>query len=589
MKQKEKKTQQFRDPRTKLRAALSTLEKFTSQSIIEPIAHIYRYPKSEPRFRKIIHFAKSFITGAFSEKARKQNEREKGKVEEDIRNAIDDIKRYHPLICQKRSSEEKILAHRALETIQNFNHIVEDGQQDTSDWRKRLLRFLSKRNRPSFAKTHKVEISSPKQFSSKGTENASSALNKVAAFVEKNELTKNITEREVDAFRMKAISLIQSHGIIFPSISEAFSSVRESPIYTTISRDATQSVLPASSVIQLEQTLSPFPGETIILRGSFKRDTNAITSSTPISDSFELDIESIQTGFPYPAQHTGWSLSDPLIPSLPHRTEGLLKLSTLLREKNIVAQALLKRESIITKASECLALKKEAAEEHREEFLTLHKELCLSILSNTQEAKNAENVLSNYFAWLNNQPTALTSIALGYHDLNQRFILHPFEALNRAWINQTNPELLNDDPKRCFTAAQKILHTSLTSTLEELKQNPNYPQELSAFLFLVGNTLGNASHNIILQYFSEVIEFAPPQLSNFEKKIQSAAFFQLETFLTELNHSHPKHPYETLKQQLHSDTQLFSRQGKLHPLIKELDSYYTKRFLKTGGGRLERG
>ncbi len=87
MKQKEKKTQQFRDPRTKLRAALSTLEKFTSQSIIEPIAHIYRYPKSEPRFRKIIHFAKSFITGAFSEKARKQNEREKGKVEEDIRNA----------------------------------------------------------------------------------------------------------------------------------------------------------------------------------------------------------------------------------------------------------------------------------------------------------------------------------------------------------------------------------------------------------------------------------------------------------------------------------------------------------------------
>ncbi|MFQ5729817.1 MAG: hypothetical protein ACE5GN_05610, partial [Waddliaceae bacterium] len=443
----------FRDPNARLSSALDTLEKFTTRNAKGPIPHIYRYTKDQTLFKKIMSFTKNYVAATFSEKVRKKNELERNKAEEEVWNAIDDVKRYHPLICKKNSSKEKILASRAIATIQNFNRAIESAEQQSSCWHKRLLLFLIKRSRLSFAKTRKVEISSP-------------SSDKITTFVEKNNFKKSLTERETDAFRMKGISLIQNHGILFPSIKEILSSLRESPIYTTPPQDA----MPASSILCLEQTLSPFPGETIIIRGAFKREANEITPSTPIPDSFELTTQSIQTGFPYPSQHTGWTLAEPLIAPPPHRLEELKSLPPLIGKKENAARALSEKTPLLAKAKEGLKRKLEAMKSHKKEFLLLHRKLCLGILLSAPRdliTNDDENTITRYFKWLSDQ----SQIARGYHELNQRFIIRPFEALSLAWTKQTNKELLCNDPKRSYAAAKEILRYALATALNELRQN----------------------------------------------------------------------------------------------------------------------
>jgi hypothetical protein len=142
-----KRSHHFRDPNAKLSSALDILEKFTSQNAKEPIPHVYSYSKNQTLLKQIISFAKCCVAAAFSKKVRKKNELERNKAEEEIWNAIDNIKRYHPLVCKKKSSKENVLASRAIATIQNFNRVMESVEHQSPTWRKRLLRFLRKRAR----------------------------------------------------------------------------------------------------------------------------------------------------------------------------------------------------------------------------------------------------------------------------------------------------------------------------------------------------------------------------------------------------------------------------------------------------------
>lgn len=127
-------------------------------------------------------------------------------------------------------------------------------------WHSRFLKFFKKN---SLLNSHIVHIETKSFHSEMATRLGS----------------QKITEREIDAFRMKAITLIKNHDVTFPSVAEALKTIKNTPIYATYEHEN-------EAIVILEQRLSPFPGETIILKGSFKRDPKSLVSTIPIN--FEL-------------------------------------------------------------------------------------------------------------------------------------------------------------------------------------------------------------------------------------------------------------------------------------------------------------
>ena len=560
-------TPRFRDPAAKLSSALKILEQFTAENGTKPISHAHHETSGNTIFNKIARFATCHIGEAFSERIRKKNEQERRQAEETLLTAIDDVKRYHPLVAEKDSLEGKHLASRALVAIEHFNHLVETGEQPATSWHKRLLRFLIKRSRPTLPQTRVIVISSREQPST----------SKVASLAHLREFGMHLSEREVDAFRMKGFSLMQKEGLSFPSIRDALSSLRASPIYTTQAKDASEQGVPAESIIHLEQTLTPFPGETLILRGAFRRVPSTLTPSTPIPGSFELDRKTVQTGFPYPSQHAGWALAAALIPPAPLRPEKLKRTPILLRAQKKIAHALSEQTPYLTKAKELLKQQSEAIHSDPATFLSLHKQLCSTILSAAPHALTAQSdidCLNTYFDSLK-EPA---QISHDYEEINKRFITLPYEALRNAWSQQSSLELLSHDPKLAFGTAKKIVGEALEMSLRELE---GAPPERKNFLQVIGRALGAAGSNIFLQHVSEIIEFAPPQLSDFEKKLQSALYLQQELFIRSLESPLSQDPFEELRHRLLVDIHIFTPKGPLHPIVDELDKYYTARFVNS--------
>lgn len=581
MEQKKKNTHKFRDPKAKLRAAIASLEQFTKLNASEPIPHIYHHPNKCSGLKKVIALASCFISSTFSEKVRKENASKCDKIEGEVRNAIDDVKRYHPLLSRKKSTEARALAARAIKAINHFNKMVESVEEKSTSWHKRLQRYLIKRSRLSLVNGHKVTLP-PVQLSEKTPEENSSIPEKVASIIEHNPLSHPISDREVDAFRMKAISLIQNQKNLFPSIADALNSVRESPIFTTISSDATPGSVPASSVICLQQTISPFPGETIILRGAFKRNPSALSPSTPIPESFELSMQSVQTGFPDPSLYTGWTLADALIPPLPHRPEQLNILPQILKKRVEITTALIEKGPSLSRAKELLKLKREAAHENKGIFLSLHKKLCLAIISAAPGhlvSEDLGNFVLNFFTWLEKQAHPFDQLTQIYCELNYSFITKPFQTLQRTWIEQTDRNLFSDNPARSYSSALEILQKTWEEAKISLVKQKDYPKEVENFLIPMGRIFGVTSHNIILQYTSEMMEFSPPELSEFERKLQIAAFKQQQTFLEELEGDNPKNPFGQMEESLQENIVLFNSKGNPHPIVTELERYYKGRFL----------
>ncbi|MGA8164047.1 MAG: hypothetical protein WB791_03360 [Waddliaceae bacterium] len=571
----------FRDPSAKLTKALETLEAFTRLNASEPIPHIFHHQKEGSAFKRLFSLARCFLAATFFEKVRKQNESQRGQAQRDVWNAIDDVKRYHPLIRKKNNAEEKRLIRRLNETIGRYNQMMENFGGSCSNWHKRLFCFLIKKSRLSLTETEKIQLPSTK-ISQKASAKLKPMPKRIAALIGQNNLPHTITNRVVDAFRMKAISLMQNHGLPFSSIAEALNFVQESPIYTTISRDAKKGNVSASSVISLQQTITPFPGETIILRGAFRRNPQALSPITPIPESFELSRSSVQTGFPYPSQYSGWALSDVLIPSHPHRLDQLEQLPLLLKKKYDIAQKFMGRDRLLDKAQKLLANKKNAVEENQKSFLSLHKKLCFAMISSAPKdvlVEDIGNLVLAFFDWLEKQPSPLTTLSEVYHEINRKFIIEPYQALQNIWIQQSSRDLLSDNSSRSYFAARQILQRKREQSRHQLENATTQPSDVVAFQAAFGKIVGGSCQQIILQYMSELMEFSPPELSPFEKKILSATFYQLEGFFEELEEEDlSQQALATIEQYLKRDIDLFQSQTMQHPIVLELENYYQSRF-----------
>lgn len=233
----------------RLVAALETLENFTKKNSKEPIAHVFH--KNVPQgstFHKILELGQCFIKTTLSEKARLTNDKKRLEEESQVLHALNEVKRFHPLV-------DKQLAIRLSQAINEYNKIVERAKTTPNTWENRFLKFLYQKSRLSLSRTHTFELKIDAC-------NVSEKINP--------NLTSRATDRELDAFRTKAISLLKDRGI-FPSVADILQSVRSEPI----------NAIESDSTITLQQKLS----ETVMIKGVFERYPGG---SRPISKSFEI-------------------------------------------------------------------------------------------------------------------------------------------------------------------------------------------------------------------------------------------------------------------------------------------------------------
>ena len=200
-----------------------------------------------------------------------------------------------------------------------------------------------------------------------------------------------VSQNEADAFRMKAITLMKSQGIPFD-----FRALRNIPI---LANEASAN----TPILSCYQILSPFPGEIIELKGSFKR--NGIKDSTPIPDSFQLlPCRSQQSGFPHPSQHNGWALDKCLV-------EHPMTSEEILHRKLFLAKELMPNGTLLERAKEHLKQKRYGMV--CSELIALHRQLAHAIVGSNVA------IINDFFDRLSTVPNVYDTISAVYEQINQ--------------------------------------------------------------------------------------------------------------------------------------------------------------------------
>jgi len=541
MDQTTKQYEYFQDPTADLEFAIKILESInTSQNLTQ---------SSQSIFQTALNIAKKWLGLTFSNRIREYNIRRKEMLHQRELVAIDHFKRHYLRIPKllKGNPEQQKLAKRALETIKNYNH--QDPNQN--NWPDRFLTFLIQKSGISFLRS-KIDLPVVT------IEISDETSHKITFLIKQESFTPDITTQEKDLFRMKAISLMKSHGYF--SIEEVMRLVKETPINAAI---------PESSIVTLHQTLSPFPGETIILKGSFRRDSKSHRRSTPIPATFELSTNSSQTGYPlHPLLHTGWAVPDRLIPNNLHHPDHLNHTHRILKRKKQTAKDLNPDGKLIGTAKEHLKQKRKIFKDHSEHLLQLHQTLCLSLLnasSNNPIPQSIERMVHDFFIRLKKTPSPIETLADTYQSINEICASRPLDLLHQTWLEHTNHELLSTSPKRRYQAASTIMEREVNKMISEIQ---------SEFIRHLVLTLAPAFRDILLQHLSEMIQYPPPVLSTFEQKIQAITYQHLESFL---NHILTIPSKEDIVHEIDRDIAILQSESNESSYVSELERYYQRR------------
>ena len=208
----------------------------------------------------------------------------------------------------------------------------------------------------------------PRKFHTLGEKTKLAALVEKKAILPQELILSAPAKQELDAFRMKAITLLKQHEIRFTSLTDQLHMIREVPIVMIENTSFSKAF--AENIIAMQQTISPFPGETIELQGAFQRNSQSHSRSVPIPHSFHITTKSRQTGYPHPSQHHGWALSHTLIPA------G----HPLIAKMDDIARQLIPEESLNIKAKELLKIKQHCFNSNVDEFLEMHKQMNQAML-----------------------------------------------------------------------------------------------------------------------------------------------------------------------------------------------------------------
>lgn len=555
-----------------LRDAIETLRHFAQLNQTESIPHCYHLNlkaghlsngKAEGN-RNLAGLARCFFTALLSDSVRRRHEEHRDAVQDKVLKAIDIVRNSYPLLDKLKEGDEaqQKLADTALSAIEEFNSVINTTDGRRPSWGQRAARFFAQRSGLAVddrlvGKTIELPLSVSSHCMSPGRhthrvsqQTGSTSTQKVTSLASPLQCSDGImvspTHREVDAFKVKAVTMIRNYGFPSTSLYEALKAVQRAPVEGAASEES-----PAeATIVTFRQTLQPFPGEVIELEGSFKRDGKSKVASVPIPDSFRLASRSSQTGFPHPIQHNGWGLSDKLLPPLPDDFQQLPLYRTLYQHKRKMALALLPQGQMLPQAKELLVSKEEAYLKYADDLLALHRRLALSIIWAAGEHKSRRGlqVIQRFFSYLEGVPSAVHHLAQVYQKLDEIFIAQPIDQLQAAWATakatdnwkQTTANQRYDIAKKRFTEESQRAEETLDAELPEATQE---------FLFMLGRLLNRAASEIVLQYMSEKVGYRPQPLSSFATKVQCATFKQLTTFLVDLEQC-KETPLPSLAEQL---------------------------------------
>jgi hypothetical protein len=587
-------TDHNKDPKAEFQAALETLNEFNQRS----------ENSSQSPFTGLMRM----VVEKFSENSQMARK----KQEELLRKAIQTLKRNYALIpkLEEGSLQEQSLASFARIVIHNFNaNIDKANKHDTRSVKEKItssltinhvfLKQIERIELPGNNSIHvdfleKEKIYSYKKISpsilSPYTAASSEKISRLPQIHSTSsplpkQLVPYLSWQAVQLFYMKVISLIEKHRVL--SHLEARHLIRNASLDTTL--DSKLNICIATCA------MSPFPGHTITVTGAFNKDPKSQIYNIPSKEHpFHLAITSTQNGFPHPSQ-LGWALPD-MTPQYPQRLNELPTFKGLYQSKQIISQALHPNERLLEKAKKQLEFKLKAFNENREMMIDLHQTLSVAIAeaaTNNTLVLNSNHPICSFYTRLKQIHHPYDYLSNTHNLINEMYFKRCYDKLQNAWFEGLVADNKEADKGENLKACRQILTCEYLKINEELRQQRlNASSELEKctidFILFMGKNL-QPWHEIILQQFSEIASFSPPELSFYLEKIQVMAYRQLTAFICDseqdLFNEAEKNiqiAYHQMKESLESDIRIlraasandFDAFFQSHQISQELKKYY---------------
>ncbi len=461
-------------------------------------------------------------------------------IDGSLEESVDILKVYTSAIShmQNGSEKEQELAKRMLEATKEYNEVVRLLKCPPESLSGILKQFFKKfAGYPEAKVRDEIILPVHIQFSTEDVEtlslhkitlqkeDASGKILSVLQSVQRASDTETIKPQERDLFYTKCLTLLLNQTEFPISIKEALHHIHNSEITSTLVEGA---YLLHDTILQLEQSIKPFPGVEITLKGAFWRDSFHHDLTIPIKGSFTRTSTILHTGFPHPSQYIGFSLSDKLLPNCMLKIEMCPKFEKLITQKHKIACELATCGALYQKAK-VLLNKKRALFTPNEKLFSLVKTLY-----------QLEDVPRHY----DELSTCLSKAS-------KELIDTPIEHIQKEWLIQRNSNL--------------ALH----------------PYDTYSY----NHKLQKAACNIYLMQLSEHLGFKPRDLTLFERTLITSALRQQLIFIHELYELHEDNLQAHLQKTIEEEIALFTNTPSTDPhtqraeeLAEELFQYYCIRF-----------
>lgn len=515
----------------------------------------------------------------FSKSFRDEHEKKIKLLKQAILQDRDIIQSHTFLIEKLREGDcnEKKFACYAFEAIQKYNAVVSQKNVAPNDIYQCLLEDKEiKENQIQLPSINFVKFDShphdypPYKILEKLVETfRSGALLTNCKTIESS--FKNSAQLMKDTFRMKAIRLIQEHLPHQFSDAETRYLVHQAPIYSQ------EEAL--DDTVHTHQKIDTGPGSFILLTGFFKKQMNASKFIIP-SLTLSLSAQYSHSGFPYPSQYTGWSLPDSIVEASPLRIDQLPLFHLINQRKKQLLHQLLFESKMKVKAKHQVKVIHEALHHQSNIFLTLHHELQKKFLILNPSKETSIDFLDYFYSVIKTFSFPFNHLIQLQQQFNYLFIKQPLHALVEKWFQNHSPLRLSSSEEK-FEAITFFLDQEVNLVKTQLS---DFSFD-SSYLFCQEALLGQPLRTIGLLYLSEKMEFIPPLLSDFEKKLQNCAFQQLIYFLNQMEGEffslNPEQVRRSLQTQWIKDLQLFDSSDELNldPVLLSLTDELNRYFL----------
>ena len=549
-KKKETQKEEVRDPLGTLHEAIRNLVNFADENENAHVANVRNLDiedgqvvvSEQSHIESTIDLTRNFIKGIFTKGISKNIKKEK--VQRKLLESIQFLKTHYRIIhkLKKGSNEEKRLANWALDSIQRYNKLIHKSKETPQSLKERVANFVYRQSGLTIdeeLKSNTIDI--PHEYSmvlvsesdtgSKEKPSSKSTSEKVSSLLPKLSIKKlKPTRPEIDILRMKSLSLAKNNPNFPASLKKTLRTmVWDTPVEITPHSAETT----GESLVHLEQTFQPLPGEVIKVIGTFKRDSKSHVPSVPIPHSFYLSTHAFQTGFPSPLQHTGITFSEQLIPDNPLRLDLLPHFQKLFKDKQRFAEDLLPEGKYNERAKLLLHLKSTIFNELRNEILKLHQRLMHAFIDSAEltetHSENCHHTIDEFFVYLKTTQSPLENLAEIHALINEIFIQNPFEALYEKRIDISSEAFEKMEYKEklltCLEDIEDSISVSAGDIQDLVKQMGDDSSWQIQYVLEIGKVLGSAAKSLFLQQFSEKIGFPPPLLNEFDTESTDVYFY----------------------------------------------------------------